>query len=350
MQVQGNCDDSIPDNYGDVLSPPLQPLQTGQCVLLLGPDEEATPRVHNVDVREGNNSDVDSLWLDQLYIRSMGSPPRGEILRVARSLWMTNVTLQGEYQHMSEADQDVHMMISTSRILAAGANEIVNECHLSKQRATPIASVVRKKYVAFNIASRTGDCRYQEGLCHSAETMFALPLLDSTLLRALNTNFRADGRCADATFIHRSVHDGGAAHIATSGLPASYRGCTFISEVQRHEDTASDTRASKTAVVESESGTTVRLEDCDFQGTPDGSLLLNLSPQDHPEVFFSDFPRPVTNANKPGTTTKELSLTNEDYLTSDDPMFLALQEVQLLVLILQAIHVIVRHAYIQCMM
>ena len=106
-----------------ITPPPLQPLMAGQCALLLGNAEDTTPRLHGVDVRKGNNSEIDSLWFDSLYIQFVGKLPREALLRISRSLWVTNVTLQNDSQRMTRADKDVQMMVSTARVFAAGETQ-----------------------------------------------------------------------------------------------------------------------------------------------------------------------------------------------------------------------------------
>ena len=160
--------------------------------------------------------------------------------------------------------------------------------------------------------------------------------------------FTLDVCFADTVFIHGAVDEGGATHLATMRNPVSYHGCKFMSQAERGASHASNDLAHESAVIESASGTPVRLEDCDFQGTPHDRLLLNWSPQEQPDVFFSDITRAVANTNSASTNTLALSLANDKkFLTPDDPIFEQLQKVLFLFSVYLRNHACVRyHAYL----
>lgn len=82
-----------------------------------------------------------------------------------------------------------------------------------------------------------------------------------------------------------------------------------------------------TFVIGSAYGSRVRLEGCEFPDNSEEHQLLNISPEEYSDVFFSDVSRTVTNLHHPASKTKPLDLAGGQFLSLDDASFVYLQKV-----------------------
>jgi hypothetical protein len=80
-------------------SPPLEPRLPGQCVIVIHPP---LPVTHQIDVAISGLPSSQHVWLDNLHFRSQGGPKDAGMFST-RTVWMSNVTLQGRNHKASRA-------------------------------------------------------------------------------------------------------------------------------------------------------------------------------------------------------------------------------------------------------
>jgi hypothetical protein len=138
-----------------------------------------------------------------------------------------------------------------------------------------------------------------------------------------------DDCAADTIIAHWPAHVGSTPILAIDGQPLSFENCSFVRQGGDEERTASqDATAPYGAVIGSQAGADVRLEGCDFQGSPQDNLLMNFSPDMKFHVFFSDTNRTVVNSDGSLADTQTLPQATAEFLRADDTKLQWLREVR----------------------